>query len=150
MVKAGVGLMVSLLLLFQTSHEVGCGEEEVLCMVKAGVGLMVSFRGRGVIRIYHQETFNHLQDVNVASAVTQILEGNVTVNWKNLVKYFYFFYKYFYFISSDFSDLPDMTDDYIDLSVNMISTLLTTKRSVQTYVSYRSEQELYKGYVVRG
>ena len=29
MMKAGVGLMVSLLLLFQTSHEVGSLEEEV-------------------------------------------------------------------------------------------------------------------------
>ena len=28
-----------------------------------------------------------------------------------------FFKKYFYCISSDFSDLPDMTDEYIDLSV---------------------------------
>ena len=53
----------------------GSSNEEVLCMVKAGVGLMVSFKGRGVIRIYNQETFNHLQDVNIASSVTQILEG---------------------------------------------------------------------------
>ena len=30
---------------------------------------------------------------------------------------FFFFFKYFYCISSDFSDLPDMTDEYIDLSV---------------------------------
>ena len=28
-----------------------------------------------------------------------------------------FFFRYFYCISSDFSDLPDMTDEYIDLSV---------------------------------
>ena len=28
-----------------------------------------------------------------------------------------FFFKSFYCISSDFSDLPDMTDEYIDLSV---------------------------------
>ena len=31
--------------------------------------------------------------------------------------YFFIFFKYFYCISSDFSDLPDMTDEYIDLSV---------------------------------
>ena len=29
----------------------------------------------------------------------------------------YFFYFFFYCISSDFSDLPDMTYEYIDLSV---------------------------------
>ena len=27
------------------------------------------------------------------------------------------FFSFFYCISSDFSDLPDMTDEYIDLSV---------------------------------
>ena len=31
--------------------------------------------------------------------------------------FFFVFFKYFYCISSDFSDLPDMTDEYIDLSV---------------------------------
>ena len=31
--------------------------------------------------------------------------------------FFFFFFKYFYCIPSDFSDLPDMTDEYIDLSV---------------------------------
>ena len=30
---------------------------------------------------------------------------------------FFVFFKYFYRISLDFSDLPDMTDEYIDLSV---------------------------------
>ena len=34
--------------------------------------------------------------------------------------FFYFFVKYFNCISSDFSDLPDMTDEYIDLSVYML------------------------------
>ena len=31
--------------------------------------------------------------------------------------FLFVFFKYFYCISSDFSDLPDMTDEYIDLSV---------------------------------
>ena len=31
--------------------------------------------------------------------------------------YYYFFLNIFFCISSDFSDLPDMTDEYIDLSV---------------------------------
>ena len=35
-----------------------------------------------------------------------------------LYEYIYIYiFKYFYCISSDFSDLPDMTDEYIDLSV---------------------------------
>ena len=33
------------------------------------------------------------------------------------ISFFSFFFKYLYCISSDFSDLPDMTDEYIDLSV---------------------------------
>ena len=32
-------------------------------------------------------------------------------------RHFNFFFKYFYCISSDFSDMTDMTDEYIDLSV---------------------------------
>lgn len=55
----------------------GVEEEVVECMVKAGVGLMVSFRGHGVIRIFNQETFHHLQDINIASSVAQILDGKV-------------------------------------------------------------------------
>ena len=31
--------------------------------------------------------------------------------------FFFFFFNIFYCISSDLSDLPDMTDEYIDLSV---------------------------------
>ena len=31
--------------------------------------------------------------------------------------FFLVFLKYFYCISSDFSDLPDMTDEYLDVSV---------------------------------
>ena len=36
--------------------------------------------------------------------------------WEKTI-YIYIFFKYLYCISSDFSDLPDMTDEYIDLSV---------------------------------
>ena len=53
------------------------GDGEVQCMVTAGVGLLVSFRGKAIIRIFCAETFNHLQDVNIASVVSNVLEGNV-------------------------------------------------------------------------
>jgi len=43
--------------------------------VKAGVGLMVSLRERSVIQLYHLETLEYLQDINVASAVTLTLNG---------------------------------------------------------------------------
>ena len=44
-------------------------------MVKAGVGLMVSLRERSVIQLYHLETLEYLQDINVASAITLTLNG---------------------------------------------------------------------------
>ena len=52
------------------------------CVVKAGVGLLVSFQLKSVIRVYHLETFDHLQDINIASAVHQLLEGlSYTNTW---------------------------------------------------------------------
>ena len=38
--------------------------------------------------------------------------------------FLFFFFKYFYCISSDFSDLPDMTDEHIDLSVYALTDWL--------------------------
>ena len=51
-------------------------DSAIQCMVKAGVGLLVSFHNKSVIRVYHLETFDHLQDINIASAVYQLLEGS--------------------------------------------------------------------------
>jgi hypothetical protein len=44
-------------------------------MAKAGVGLMVTLKNRAVVQLYHFETFEHLQDISVASAITRMLEG---------------------------------------------------------------------------
>jgi len=51
-----------------------CGSH-IECMVRCGVGLMVSLRGRAVIQLYHLETLEYLQDINVASAITRTLNG---------------------------------------------------------------------------
>ena len=48
-------------------------------MVRCGVGLMVSLRDRAVIQLYHLETFEYLQDINVASAVTRTLNGKLQI-----------------------------------------------------------------------
>jgi len=60
----------------QTTRDL-CKESRshIECMVKAGVGLMVSLRERSVIQLYHLETLEYLQDINVASAVTLTLNG---------------------------------------------------------------------------
>jgi len=62
----------------QTSRDV-CKESgaHIECMVKAGVGLMVSLREHSVIHLYHLETLEYLQDINVASAVTLTLSGEL-------------------------------------------------------------------------
>ena len=49
------------------------------CMVKAGVGLMVSLTERSVIQLYHLETFEYLQDINVASAIARTLNGKINI-----------------------------------------------------------------------
>ena len=50
-----------------------------------------------------------------------------------MIHVFCFFYLFFYCISSDFSDLPDMTDEYIDLSVYalLVITLVTVLRTLK-------------------
>ena len=60
----------------QASHDLSLSDGEVVShMVKAGVGLLVAFQNKALLRIFHLETFQHLQDVNVASAVQKLLEG---------------------------------------------------------------------------
>jgi hypothetical protein len=44
-------------------------------MVRAGVGLFISFTKIAVIQLYHMETFDHLQDINVASSVARSISG---------------------------------------------------------------------------
>lgn len=61
----------------QTSHEL-CKDSSgsrIECMAKAGVGLMVTLRGQAVVRLYHLETFENLQDISVTSAITRMLDG---------------------------------------------------------------------------
>jgi len=47
----------------------------IQCMVRCGVGLMVSLSERAIIQLYHLETLEYLQDINVASAITRTLNG---------------------------------------------------------------------------
>jgi len=53
-------------------------------MVKAGVGLMVSLRERSVVQLYHLETLEYLQDINIASAVTLTLSGVLSLCHKKV------------------------------------------------------------------
>lgn len=42
-------------------------------LAHCGIGLWVSLQGSSIIKLYHTETFKHLQDVNVSSNVRRIL-----------------------------------------------------------------------------
>ena len=63
------------MVLLQELHNLGPEPGPIESMVKAGVGLVVSFRNCSLIRLYHLETFQHLQDINIASSVRRLLEG---------------------------------------------------------------------------
>jgi len=72
---------------WQTTKDI-CKESSshIECMVRCGVGLMVSLSERAVIQLYHLETLEYLQDINVASAITRTLNGvlqtmRVCVSW---------------------------------------------------------------------
>jgi len=51
------------------------GGAQIECMARCGVGLMLALRDRAVIQLYHIETLDYLQDINVASAITRALHG---------------------------------------------------------------------------
>lgn len=48
-------------------------------MVVAGVGIWISFSSGSTLRLFHTETLDHLQDINIATAVNNILPGTI---WK--------------------------------------------------------------------
>ncbi|CAD5117935.1 DgyrCDS6679 [Dimorphilus gyrociliatus] len=47
-------------------------EESIKCVVNAGAGILVSYENSAVIKLYHRETFEYLQDINVASAIQTV------------------------------------------------------------------------------
>ncbi|XP_064610358.1 rho guanine nucleotide exchange factor 10-like protein [Liolophura sinensis] len=62
----------------QKSHKLSPDDDVVIGHVtRAGVGLWVSYEDQPLIHVYHLETLNQLQDVNVSSAVQKALTGQV-------------------------------------------------------------------------
>uniref|UniRef100_A0A672LI86 Rho guanine nucleotide exchange factor 10 n=1 Tax=Sinocyclocheilus grahami TaxID=75366 RepID=A0A672LI86_SINGR len=54
-------------------------------MVVAGVGIWISFSTGSTIRLFHTETLDHLQDINIATAVSNILPGQQRVSVSSLL-----------------------------------------------------------------
>lgn len=44
-------------------------------MVVAGVGIWIAFSSGSTLRLFHTETLEHLQDINIATPVHNILSG---------------------------------------------------------------------------
>ncbi|XP_043999631.1 rho guanine nucleotide exchange factor 10 [Gambusia affinis] len=54
-------------------------------MVVAGVGIWIGFSSGSTVRLFHTETLEHLQDINIATTVNNILPGNQRVSVSSLL-----------------------------------------------------------------
>ncbi|KAM6973165.1 rho guanine nucleotide exchange factor 10 [Aplochiton taeniatus] len=54
-------------------------------MVVAGVGIWIAFSSGSALRLFHTETLEHLQDINIATPVHNILAGNQRVSVSSLL-----------------------------------------------------------------
>ncbi|XP_035235837.1 rho guanine nucleotide exchange factor 10 isoform X2 [Anguilla anguilla] len=54
-------------------------------MVVAGVGIWIAFSSRSTLRLFHTETLEHLQDINIATPVHHMLSGQQRVSVSSLL-----------------------------------------------------------------
>ncbi|KAK3562761.1 hypothetical protein QTP86_007097 [Hemibagrus guttatus] len=69
-------------------HQLEAHQEEgmvVSQMVAAGVGIWIAFSSGSTLRLFHTETLEHLQDINIATAVHNILSGHQRVSVSSLL-----------------------------------------------------------------
>ncbi|XP_052001286.1 rho guanine nucleotide exchange factor 10-like isoform X1 [Xyrauchen texanus] len=69
-------------------HQLEAHQEEgmiVSHMVVAGVGIWMAFSTGSTLRLFHTETLDHLQDINIATAVNNILPGQQRVSVSSLL-----------------------------------------------------------------
>lgn len=67
--------------IFPTQRQLEAHQEEgmvVSQMVVAGVGIWIAFSSGSTLRLFHTETLEHLQDINIATPVNNILPGKIT------------------------------------------------------------------------
>lgn len=67
--------------LFVVQHQLEAHQEEgmvVSQMVVAGVGIWIAFSSGSTLRLFHTETLEHLQDINISTPVHNILSGKHT------------------------------------------------------------------------
>ncbi|KAI4873917.1 hypothetical protein NFI96_018164, partial [Prochilodus magdalenae] len=69
-------------------HQLEAHHEEgmvVSQMVVAGVGIWIAFSSGSTLRLFHTETLEHLQDINIATPVNNILSGHQRVSVSSLL-----------------------------------------------------------------
>ncbi|XP_072546143.1 rho guanine nucleotide exchange factor 10 isoform X2 [Salminus brasiliensis] len=69
-------------------HQLEAHQEEgmvVSQMVVAGVGIWIAFSSGSTLRLFHTETLEHLQDINIATPVNNILSGHQRVSVSSLL-----------------------------------------------------------------
>ncbi|KAI1895821.1 hypothetical protein AGOR_G00110710 [Albula goreensis] len=54
-------------------------------MVVAGVGIWIAFSSRSTLRLFHTETLEHLQDINIATPVHHMLSGQQRISVSSLL-----------------------------------------------------------------
>lgn len=52
-------------------------EASVTHMIKAGSGVWMAFSSGSSIRLFHTETLEHLQEINIATRTTFVLPGEL-------------------------------------------------------------------------
>lgn len=51
------------------------GEAVIADMVRSGCGLWMSFKDKSYVRLYHIETKENLQEINIGSTVDRMMSG---------------------------------------------------------------------------
>uniref|UniRef100_A0A671MGQ0 Rho guanine nucleotide exchange factor 10-like n=1 Tax=Sinocyclocheilus anshuiensis TaxID=1608454 RepID=A0A671MGQ0_9TELE len=78
--------VIAVLILIRRHFEVHQEEGMVVShMVVAGVGIWISFSTGSTLRLFHTETLDHLQDINITTAVNNILPGQQRVSVSSLL-----------------------------------------------------------------
>lgn len=60
-------------------------------MVVAGVGIWIAFSSGSTLRLFHTETLEHLQDINIATPVYNTLPGKWMLKKKTYSGYLFCF-----------------------------------------------------------
>ncbi|CAI9618542.1 unnamed protein product [Staurois parvus] len=73
---------------YNTEHQFEAHQEEGMVishMAVAGVGIWIAFTSGSTLRLFHTETFEHLQDINIATPVHNMLSGQQHVSVTSLL-----------------------------------------------------------------